>query len=190
MNVRNEVGPTYTPYGANDKGVKRGRSPVPQADYYKHNANQSQGVYLPPKTDTGRHETRRAVLWYNPAKYGTSPHQGWPMTTNIVNNRYPLPQNVPAPHILHLNSEHQQPPPPQLVKQAPPASQPPQKTGAISIEKIGETTMRAKLPPQQQDFTIHRRIGAVNPPVQGQQQQQQQPEFPNGPYHGNLLRYE
>lgn len=178
------MGPTYAPYGANDKsGVKRGRSPVPQADYYKH-AGQSQGVYLPPKSDTGRHETRRAVLWYNPAKYGTSPHQGWPMTSNIVNNRYPpLPQTVPAPHILHLNSEHQQPPP-QLVKQAPSAPPPTQKSGAISIEKIGET-MRAKLPAQQQDFTIHRRIG-VNPPGPGQQQ----PEFPNGPYHGNLLRYE
>lgn len=172
MNVRNDVGPTYTPYGANEKGVKRGRSPVPQADYYKH-AGQSQGVYMPPKSDT-----RRAVLWYNPAKYGTSPHQGWPMTNNIVNNRYPLPQNVPAPHILHLNSEHQQPP--QLVKQAPSAQ--PQKTGSISIEKISET-MRTKIPAQQQDFTIHRRIGNVNPPGQGQQQQP-------GPYHGNLLRYD
>lgn len=175
MNVRNDVGPTYTPYGANEKGVKRGRSPVPQADYYKH-AGQSQGVYMPPKSDTGRHESRRAVLWYNPAKYGTSPHQGWPMTNNIVNNRYPLPQNVPAPHILHLNSDHQQPP--QLVKQATSAQPPSQKTGSISIEKISET-MRTKIPTQQQDFTIHRRIGNVNPPVQGQQQQKL-PEFPHG----------
>lgn len=147
MNVRNDVGPAgYAPYGANDKGgIKRGRSPVPQADYYKH-AGQSQGVYnMPPKTDSGRNETRRAVLWYNPAKYGTSPHQGWPMT----NNRYPLPQNVPAPHILHLN-EHQQPPPPQLVRQAPQAPQPPtQKSGAISIEKIG-----GKVPAPQQEFRI------------------------------------
>lgn len=176
MNVRNDVGPAYAPYGANDKGVKRGRSPIPQADYYKHQGQQ-QGVYMPPKADSGRQG--RAVLWYNPAKYGTSPHQGWPMTNTIVNNRYPLPQNVPAPHILHLNTDHQQPPP-QLVKQAPPVQQPPQKSGAISIEKIGET-MRAKIPPQQQDFTIHRRI---NPPGQPQ------PEFPNGPYHGNLIRYE
>lgn len=181
MNSRNDAGPAYAPYGANDKGVKRGRSPVPQADYYKH-TGQSQGVYLPPKTDTGRHETRRAVLWYNPAKYGTSPHQGWPMTNNIVNNRYPLPQNVPAPHIqLHLNSEHQQ-----QQQQQPP--QPAPKSGAISIEKIGDT--RAKIPAQQQDFTIHRRIGNVNPPGPGQQQQQQPGEFPNGPYHGNLLRYD
>jgi len=182
MNVRNDVGPTYASYGPNDKGVKRNRSPVPQADYYKH-AGQSQGVYLPPKADTGRHETRRAVLWYNPAKYGTSPHQGWPMTSNIVNNRYPLPQTVQTPHIMHLNSEHQQPPPPQLVKQAPSAPVPTPKSGAISIEKIGET-MRAKLPAQQ-DFTIHRRIGQ-QPPGQGQTQ----PEFPNGPYHGNILRYD
>jgi len=179
MNVRNDVGPTYAPYGANEKGVKRGRSPVPQADYYKH-TGQSQGVYMPPKTgDTGRHETRRAVLWYNPAKYGTPPHQGWPMTNNIVNNRYPLPQNVPAPsHIIHMN-EHQQPP--QLVKQAPTAP-PTTKSGSISIEKIGDN-MRAKIPAQQQDFTIHRRIGNVNQPGQGQQ-----PEFPDGPYHSNIHR--
>lgn len=184
MNVRNDVGTSYAPYGPNDKGVKRGRSPVPQ-DYYKHAGGQSQGVYLPPKTDTGRHETRRAVLWYNPAKYGTSPHQGWPMTSNIVSNRYPLPQSVPAPHILHLNSEHQQAPPPQLKQTASAALPPSQKAGSISIEKIGDN-MRAKIPAQQQDFTIHRRIGNVNPPGQGQQQ----PEFPNGPYHGNLIRYE
>lgn len=181
MNVRNDVGPSYAPYGANDKGIKRGRSPVPQADYYKH-TGQTQGVYMPPKTETGRNESRRAVLWYNPAKYGTSPHQGWPMTSNIVSNRYPLPQNGPAPHILHLNSDHQQAPPPQLVKQAPPAQPVSQKSGAISIEKIGEP-MRGKLPAQQQDFTIHRRIG--NPPGQPGQ-----PEFPNPPYHGNILRYE
>lgn len=188
MNVRNDVGPAYTPYGANEKGVKRGRSsPPPQADYYKH-TGQSQGVYMPPKSgDTGRHETRRAVLWYNPAKYGSSPHQGWPMTNNIVSNRYPLPQNVPAPHILHLNSEHQQPP--QLVKQAPSAPPTTQKSGSISIEKIGDNNMRGKIPAPQQDFTIHRRIGNVNPPGQGQPQQ---PEFPNGPYHppGGLLRYD
>jgi hypothetical protein len=152
-------------HGANEKGVKRNRSPVPQADYYKHNAEQSQGVYMPQKPETGRHETRRAVLWYNPAKYGTSPHQGWP-TNNIVTNRYPLPQSVPAPHILHLNNEHQQQPPPQLVKQSPSAPPPTNKSAAISIEKIGEN-MRAKIPPQQ-DFTIHRRIG--NAPGQGQQQ--------------------
>lgn len=135
---------------------------------------------MPPKTtDTGRHETRRAVLWYNPAKYGTSPHQGWPTTNNIVtNNRYPMPQHVPAPHILHLNNEHQQSQPPQLVKQAPSSQPGAQKTNAISIEKIGEN-MRPKIPAPQQDFTIHRR---VNPPGQ-------QPEFP-APYHGNLLRYE
>ncbi|CRL08517.1 CLUMA_CG021310, isoform A, partial [Clunio marinus] len=182
MNVRNDVGPPYAPYGPNDKGIKRGRSPVPQADYYKH-AGQSQGIYLPSKNnETGRHETRRAVLWCNPAKYGTSPHQGWPMTSNIVNNRYPLPQTVPAPHILHLNSEHQQPPPPQL-KQAQSAPTPTQKTGSISIEKIGDN-MRSKITPQQQDFTIHRRIGNVNPP----NQTQQEAEFQNGPYHGNLLR--
>lgn len=183
MNIRNDVGPAYAPYGPNDKGVKRNRSPVPQSDYYKH-TGQSQGVYMPPKNDNGRQETRgRAVLWYNPAKYGTSPHQGWPMTNNIVSSRYPLPQNVPAPHILHLNSEHQQPPPPQLVKQAqPPPAGAPQKTGAISIEKISDT-MRAKIPPQQQDFTIHRRIGQGNPPGQGQNEQ-----FPNQPYHG--LRYD
>jgi hypothetical protein len=186
MNVRNDVGPTYTPYGANDKsGVKRGRSPVPQADYYNNkHAGQAQGVYLPPKTDTGRQETRRAVLWYNPAKYGTSPHQGWPMTNNIVSNRYPLPQSGPAPHILHLNSEHQQPP--QLVKQAPSSTPPTQKSGAISIEKIGDT-MRAKIPPQQQDFTIHRRI--VNPPGPGQQQQQPDGQIHN-PYQPHLLRYD
>lgn len=180
LNVRNDVGPTYAPYGPNDKGVKRNRSPVPQADYYKH-TGQSQGVYLPPKTDTGRHENRRAVLWYNPAKYGTTPHQGWPMTNNIVNNRYPLPQSVSAPHILHLNTDHQQPPPPQLVKQVPTA--PPQKSGAISIEKIGEN-MRAKLPAQQQDFTIHRRIGQPQP------QGQPPPEFPNAPYHASHIRYD
>lgn len=178
MNVRNDVGPSYAPYGPNEKGAKRVRSPVPQADYYKH-AGQSQGVYLHPKTDTGRHETRRAVLWYKPTnQYGSSPHQGWPMTNNIVNNRYPLPQTVPAQHILHLNSEHQQPPIPQLVK-AQSAPAPVQKSGTISIEKIGDP-MRPKLPAQQQDFTIHRRI---NPPSQGQQPS----EFP--PYHGNM-RYE
>lgn len=185
MNVRNDVGPAYAPYGANEKGVKRGRSPAPPADYYK--ANQNQGVYMPPKSDSGRHETRRAVLWYNPAKYGTSPHQGWPMTSNIVNQRYQLPQNVPAPpHILHLNSEHQQSQPPQLVKQTLPPQQSTnqQKGGAISIEKIGDN-MRAKLPAQQQDFTIQRRIGNVNPPQPGQGHQ----EFPNGPYH-TTIRYE
>lgn len=179
MNVRNDVGATYATYGTNEKGAKRGRSPAPPTEYYKH-ANQPQGVYMPQKSDS-RQETRRAVLWYNPAKYGTSPHQGWPMTSNIVNQRYPLPQNVaPPPHILHLNSEHQQPPPPQLVKQN---QQPPQqKSGAISIEKIGDT-MRSKLPAQQ-DFTIQRRIGNVNPqPGQGH------PEFQNGPYHTNI-RYE
>lgn len=164
--MRNSIGgPPF--YGQNEKGIKRGRSPPPQSEYYKH-AGQQQGVYMPPKTpDTGRHETRRAVLWYNPAKYGQAPQ--WPMT-----NRYPLPQNVPAPpHILHLNSEHQQPP------QSQPA---PQKTGSIEISKIVDP-MRPKIPGQQQDFTIHRRIGNVNQPGQ-------QPEFPNPPYHANILRYE
>lgn len=186
MNVRNDVGPAYAPYGPNDKtGVKRGRSPVPQADYYKH-SGQAQGVYLPPKADSGRQETRRAVLWYNPAKYGTSPHQGWPMTNNnVVTNRYPLSQSVPAPHnILHLNTEHQQPPP-QLVKT--PSAPPTQKTGSISIEKIGDT-MRAKIPSQQQDFTIHRRI--VNPPGPGQQPQPQPDGQIHNPYQPHILRYD
>lgn len=178
--MRNDVGQTYATYGGNEKGIKRGRSPVPQADYYKH-TGQSQGVYMPPKTgDTGRNETRRAVLWYNPAKYGTSPHQGWPMTNNIVSNRYPLPQNVPAPpHILHMNNEHQQPP--QLVKQAQSATPTTQKSASISIEKVSDT-MRSKIQAPQQDFTIHRRIGNVNPA---------QPEFPNGgSYHANIHRYD
>lgn len=156
--------------------MKRGRSPAPPAEYYKH-ANQAQGVYsMPPKGETvGRHETRRAVLWYNPAKYGTSQHQAWPMTSNIVNQRYPLPQNVPAPHILHLNNEHQQPAPPQLVKQTVPSQQATQqqKGGAVSIEKISENMRGAKLPAQQQDFTIQRRV-VNSQPGQG--------EFSNGPY--------
>lgn len=181
--MRNEQN-QYMPYGnVSDKGLnKRSRSPVSQGDYYKHS---NQGVYLPQKDQRSVvPDTGRAVLWYNPAKYGAPPpHTQWAMTNNnIVTNRYPM-QSVPQPvqtrHILI--GDHQQPQPPQLVKTS--SSQPPsvQKSGAaISIEKINDP-MRAKITQPQQDFTIHRRI---NPP---QGQQPQQSDFQNPPYH---VRYE
>lgn len=168
MNVRNESSP-YPAYGVSDKGIKRSRSPISQGDYYKHS---SQGVYLPPKDQRGV-DTGRAVLWYNPAKYGTPPQHQWPMTNNIVSNRYQIPQPVPPRHILI--SDHQQLPPPQLVKQQAPSAASVQKSSAISIEKINDP-MRPKLPSQQQDLSIHRRI---NPAGQNQQQN----DFQNPPYH-------
>lgn len=174
----------YMPYGTvTDKaGIKRSRSPMSnQGDYYKHSA---QGVYLPPKDQRSlAPDTGRAVLWYNPAKYGQPPPHQWAMTNMAPTNRYPMqtvPQAVPTRHILigdHPQQQQQQPQPPQLVKTS--AAPPPnvQKSGAaISIEKINDP-MRPKIAQPQQDFTIHRRI---NPPGQGQPSQN--PDFPN-PYH-------
>lgn len=170
MNFRNESIP-YPAYGVSDKGLKRSRSPISNAEYYKQ---QHQGVYLPPKDQRGV-DTGRAVLWYNPAKYGTPPQHQWPMTnTTVVNNHYPIP-----PRHMIIGEHPSKIPPPQLVKQPPSSAAPvQQKSSAISIEKINDT-MRPKLPPQQQDMSIHRRI---NPPGQNPQQ-----DFQNPPYH---VRYE
>jgi hypothetical protein len=168
MNFRNESIP-YPAYGVSDKGLKRSRSPISQGEYYKQ---QNPGVYLPPKDLQRGVDTGRAVLWYNPAKYGTSPQHHWPMTnTTVINNHYQIPPR-------HMIIENQKIPPPQLVKQPPSSAAPVQKSSAISIEKINDP-MRPKITTQQQDMSIHRRINPQGP--------NQQPDFQNPPYH---VRYE
>lgn len=192
MNMRNDQNDQYMPYGnVSDNGNKRSRSPISQGNFNRHS---NQGVHLPPRDQRSvAPDTGRAVLWYNPARYGTQPPHQWAMANSNVNNRYPMqsvqqqvpmqsvPQQVPTRRTM---IDHQQPQP-QLAKtsSAQPTSAQQKSGAAISIEKINDP-MRPKITQQQQDFTIHRRINPPHP----QGQPPQQTDFTNPPY--RVVRYE